>query len=150
MDENKKGFFSVDWRWIVAGYCYLVLFHLLPTYLLGGLSVLMIFLGPFSPTHAGLDPSVVLMVWMLTGIAIVSFIVAFRSKGVTILEPAYAGVLYAVTLAFAFHELLSPSVRSRYTLSVIFWLLIVVILSVTSAWIGEVVQQWRMGRVAAA
>ncbi len=149
MNGNAKGMFSVDWRWIVAAYCYLVLFHLFPTYLLGGSSVLIVMLGPVSPFNSGMDPSIVMMVWMLAGIAVISFVVAFRSKGFTIFEPAYAGLLYAVTLGLAFRELLSPAVRDRHTLSVIFWMLIVIILSVVSAWIGEAVQSWKMKKVAA-
>ncbi len=148
MNGAPKSTLTFDWRWIAAGYCYLVLFHLFPTYLLGGISLATILPHSFAVANEGFDSSSVMMVWMLGGIAVVAFIVAFRSTGTTILEPAFAGVLYAITLTLAFRELASPLVRDRHTLAAIFWLLIVVILAVVSAWLGEAAQGWKMKRAA--
>jgi hypothetical protein len=127
-----------DWRWIVAGYCYLVLFHLLPTYLLGG------YIHPISPGpeslsnyYRGTDPATF---WMLFGVVVVSFVVAYRSRGFTVFEPAVAGVLYAFTTAAGFREIFSSNVHGREALVALFWLLIVVILTTTSAWMGEIFQ----------
>jgi hypothetical protein len=145
MDAQAKSSLSVDWRWIVAAYCYLVLFHLLPTSLLGGLTIFPRF--PGGGGGLGLQPSDLASVWLLGGIAVVSFIVGLRSKGFTIVEPAVAGMLYAITTTLGFHEIASTHVRYRPVLAAVFWLLIVVILSVASAWMGEVVQQRRLKRV---
>ena len=144
MDGQAKSSLSVDWRWIVAAYCYLVLFHLLPTYLMGGLTIFPRL--PGGDGGSGLKPSDLATIWLLGGIAIVSFIVGWRSKGFTILEPALAGILYAITTTLGFRELVTAHVRDRAALAAVFWLLIVMILSVASAWIGEVVQERRLKR----
>jgi hypothetical protein len=142
MDGQAKSPLSVDWRWIVAAYCYLVLFHLLPTYLMGGLMIFPRF--PGGGGGSGLKPSDLATIWLLGGIAVVSFIVGWRSKGFTILEPAVAGMLYAITTTLGFHELVTAHVRDRVALAAVFWLLIVMILSVASAWMGEAVQQRKL------
>jgi hypothetical protein len=143
MDGQAKGSFSLDWRWIVAGYCYLILFHLLPTYLMGGFSTF--FVSPLFPSGGGIgsgwEPSDVVAIWLLGGVAIVAFVVGWKSRGFTILEPALSGALYALTTALAFHELASARVRDRAVLAIVFWVLIVGILSAASAWMGEAVQQ---------
>jgi hypothetical protein len=143
MDGQTKGSFSLDWRWIVAGYCYLILFHLLPTYLIGGSSgfFLVLHLPGEGGIGSSLEPLDVGMIWLLAGIAIVAFVVGWKSRGFTILEPALSGALYALTTALAFHELASARVRDRAVLAIVFWVLIVVILSAASAWMGEAVQQ---------
>ena len=146
MDGQTKGFFSLDWRWVVAGYCYLILFHLLPTYLLGGSSGF--FLIPHLPGEGGIGSGLGSldfgMIWLLGGVAVVAFVVGWKSTGFTILEPALSGALYALTTALAFHQFASARVRDREVLAVVFWMLIVVILSVASAWMGEAVQQWKL------
>lgn len=146
MDGQAKRSFSLDWRWIVAGYCYLILFHLLPTYLMGGFSGF--FLRPHLPGDGGIGTGLQLLdfgtIWLLGGVAIVAFVVGLKSRGFTVLEPALSGALYALTTALAFHELASPRVRDRAVLAVAFWLLIIIILSAASAWMGEAVQQMRM------
>jgi hypothetical protein len=143
MDGQTKGSFSLDWRWIVAGYCYLILFHLLPTYLMGGISTF--FVRPLFPDGGGTGSGWELMdiaaIWLLGGIAIVAFVVGWKSRGFTVLEPAVSGALYALTTALAFHETASVRVRDRAALAIVFWMLIVVILSAASAWMGEAVQQ---------
>lgn len=148
MDEQTKNSFSLDWRWIVAGYCYLVMFHLLPTYLMSGLTGVIVgphALGAISGGSA-LNPSDVMMIWLLGGVAVVAFVVGWKSRGFTIIEPAISGALYAVTSALAFHELASVRVRDRATLAIVFWLLIVVILCTASAWVGEELKKRRVAK----
>lgn len=146
MDGQTKTSFSLDWRWIVAGYCYLILFHLLPTYLLGGSSTFLVrpHLHGDGGIGSGLQPWDIGTIWLLGGVAVVAFVVGWKSRGFTILEPAVSGALYALTTALAFHQLATPRVRERAVLAIVFWLLIVVILSAASAWIGEVVQQRKL------
>ena len=144
MDGQPKSSLSIDWRWIVAAYCYLVLFHLLPTSLMGGLMIFPRF--PGGGGGSGLNPSDLATIWLLGGIAVVSFIVGWRSKGFTIVEPVVAGMLYAITTTLGFHELVRVHVRDRVALAAVFWLLIVMILSAVSAWMGEAVQQKRLKR----
>lgn len=129
--------FAVDWRWILAGYCYLVLFHLLPTVMLGS------FAFPVSPVGGiGSVKAVnVATVWLLFGVAVVAFVIGYRSRGFTILEPAISGVLYAFTTAAGFHGLLASNVREEVPMAIVFWVLIVIILTVASAWLGEIAQR---------
>ena len=146
MDGQTKGSFSLDWRWIVAGYCYLILFHLLPTYLIGGSSgfFLVLRLPGEGGISSSLEPFDVGMIWLFAGVAVVAFIVGWKSKGFTILEPALSGALYALTTALALHQFASARVRDREVLAVVFWMLIVVILSAASAWMGEAIQQRKL------
>ena len=142
METGLRTFkWEFDWRWIIAGYCYLVLFHLLPTYMLGGY-IHPISPGPDSFRHYYNGPDAA-TVWMLFGVVVVSFVVAYRSRGFTVFEPAVAGVLYAFTTAAGFREIFSSTVRGREVLAALFWMLIVVILTTISAWMGEIVQARR-------
>ena len=149
MDGQARASFSLDWRWIVAGYCYLILFHLLPTYLMAGTSVFVVrpVIGE-GGTGLHAEAFAVQMVWLLGGVAAVAFVVGWKSKGFTILEPALSGALYALTTGFAFHRLASVRVHDREALAVVLWILIVIILSSTSAWLGEMVQQRKSGKTA--
>jgi len=141
MDEQAKKSFSFDWRWFVAAYCYLVLFHLLPTYMFGSAMIRPRFPGEFGGFETATNAA--LMVWILGGVAVVAFIVGLRSREFTVLEPAAAGFLYAMTLALAFRSMVSSFVRDRPTLAVVFWSIIILLLSALSAWIGEAVQARR-------
>ncbi|OGU30991.1 MAG: hypothetical protein A2X67_08445 [Ignavibacteria bacterium GWA2_55_11] len=137
MDSQTPKWFSLDWKWIVAGYCYLVLFHLLPTFLMGALSV-----TPILPYHrVGVQTLDLAAIWLLGGISVVAFFVGRRSPGITIAEPVIAGVIYALTTALGFRQLASSNVRGREVLAVIFWTLIVIILSAAGAWLGEMAQR---------
>ncbi|MCX6135104.1 MAG: hypothetical protein NTU47_14925 [Ignavibacteriales bacterium] len=146
MGGQTRSLFSLDWRWIVAGYCYLILFHLLPTYLMGGSSAFLV--RPHLPgdegAGSGLQPWDMGIIWLLAGVLVVAFVVGWKSRGFTILEPAVSGALYALTTALAFHQLATPRIRERAVLAITFLVLIVIILSVASAWVGETVQRWRL------
>ncbi|HTY38806.1 MAG TPA: hypothetical protein VMH23_16925, partial [Bacteroidota bacterium] len=74
-----------DWRWFIASYCFLILFHLLPSFLVTGSKSA--FIEPFS-----------FLSWLGGGSLIVCAVIGIWSKGVTILEPGLATVLYAFTI----------------------------------------------------
>jgi hypothetical protein len=78
---------KIDWRWLVVTYCFLVLFHLLPSLLELSLWQLLLSykIWPFA-------------VWAGVGIALVSAYAGYRSNGITILEPGIASMLYMATL----------------------------------------------------
>jgi len=78
---------KIDWRWLVVTYCFLVLFHLLPSLL--ELTLWQLLLSPGIWRFA---------LWTGGGIALVSAYVGYRSIGVTILEPGIASMLYMATL----------------------------------------------------
>ncbi|MCX6143373.1 MAG: hypothetical protein NTZ35_09145 [Ignavibacteriales bacterium] len=78
---------KIDWRWLVVTYCFLVLFHLLPTLL--ELSLWQLFLS-----HGIWQ----FVAWTAFGVAVVGGYVGYRSHGTNILEPGIASMLYVATL----------------------------------------------------
>jgi hypothetical protein len=143
MDEHTKSSFSFDWRWVVAGYCYLVLFHMLPTYLMGSSLVLPRFPGEEGAGFRSVDFGTL---WLMAGVVVVAFVVGWKSKGQTLLEPMLSGALYALTSSIAFRHMASTRVHGKETLAFVFWLLTAVILSAVGAWLGEALQR-RKARV---
>ena len=142
MDGQTNKTFSLDWRWVVAAYCYLVLFHMFPTYLMNGFTIRF---ALFSH-GGGLDESALPIVWLLGGVGVVAFVVGWRSKGFTIFEPIVAGALYGITMAVGYQRLVSSYARDRKLLAAIFWLLMVVVVSGGCAWIGEAYQRRQEAR----
>lgn len=140
--HEQRFAWHIDWRWVFASYCYLVLFHLLPTFLLGGFSM-----GAFTfQVTVRVSQMNLASVWLFPGLAVVAFVVGYRSRGVTIIEPALAGVAYAITTSLGFAYLWTPVVRNQLTVSTIFWLLVVVIITSVAAWMGEKAQERRERR----
>jgi hypothetical protein len=88
----------LNWQWLILSYCFLILFHLFPSFVVaGGTSTnTEIFLRTF---HMPLElwPMVA---WMVIGIFAVACYVGYRSQPITILEPGLASVLYLGTLLF--------------------------------------------------
>lgn len=78
---------KIDWRWLIVTYCFLVLFHLLPSLLASDFWQFFILKGIWR-----------FVLWAGCGILIVSVYVARRSAGITILEPGIASMLYMATL----------------------------------------------------
>ncbi len=75
----------IDWRWLVVSYCFLVLFHLLPSFLV----------TDFLFT---VDEPLRFLLWLAIGVAVLCAVIAFQSRGITVLEPALAAVFYAFTI----------------------------------------------------
>jgi hypothetical protein len=75
----------IDWRWLIVSYCFFVLFHLLPSFLITGSKSA--FIEPFA-----------FLAWLGAGTLIMCTVIGIWSKGITILEPGLASVLYAFTL----------------------------------------------------
>ncbi|MGB2867731.1 MAG: hypothetical protein WBD36_04725 [Bacteroidota bacterium] len=142
MDGQAKTKYTIDWRWVIAAYCYLVLFHLFPTYLMNGFTIRIALLQ----SSDVFKESTLAAAWLMGGVGVVAFVVGWRSKGVTILEPLVAGMLYGITMAVGYHALVSSFVRERKLLAAIFWLMIIVIVSSACAWIGEAYQRKQEAR----
>jgi hypothetical protein len=85
--ENRQLFRlrPIDWRWFIVSYCFLVLFHLFPSFLISRVSDTVD--EPFGFT-----------VWLGAGIVVVCAIIGYWSREITILEPGLASVLYTFTL----------------------------------------------------
>lgn len=75
----------IDWRWFIVSYCFLVLFHLLPSFLIAGSTFFVS--EPFG-----------FLLWLGAGTAIICAMIAFWSWEVTILEPGLASALYTFML----------------------------------------------------
>ena len=120
-------FKKLDWPWIGVGYCFYVVFHLLPSYLLLGL------------TSFGDIPALVKVVWLFLGLAVIGFSIGYRSRGVTIWVPAIAAVLYDLTLMLEFSDFWGRSVYNSWGVFFI-WIVATLVITVASAWDGEMVQ----------
>ena len=83
----------MNWQWLVLTFCFLILFHLFPSFVVvGGARTSMEF---FLHREAVVWPT---LAWMAIGIFAVSYYVGFRSRSATILEPGLAAVFYLATL----------------------------------------------------
>ncbi len=82
-----------DWRWSFVGFCYLVLFHLLPSFLL--------LMGrttfPFALANG-------YIVWLGVGIVGISIYLSWRSVHPLFLEPPLASALYTFVLMVVYHR----------------------------------------------
>ncbi len=92
----RQVFTRLDWRWLIVTYCFLILFHLVPSFLLRSWSV------GFSDARFLVSRGSVLIVllailWVVGGIGSVCAFTAFRSRGFTIFEPGLAAAAYAYT-----------------------------------------------------
>jgi formate-dependent nitrite reductase membrane component NrfD len=77
-----------DWRWVVVGYCSLILLQLFPSYFLFGLRR-----APMT------NMSGMFVFWMGIGVAIVSGFIGSRSKGYPVMESFSVALLYLLTAA---------------------------------------------------
>lgn len=94
MNETRRlSFSTIDWRWLVITYCFLVLFHLLPSLFIAD-DQFFISRGIWRFT-----------LWAAGGMALVSAYVGRRSRGITILEPGIASMLYMGTLIFTVSDI---------------------------------------------
>ena len=131
MDQTKtiQPIQKIDWRWVGIGDCFFVVFHLLPSYFL-------IFLSPlFSQTNMA-DKGI----WLFLGLGVIGFYIGYRSKGVTILEPALSSVLYLLTLTLLFERFWGRSLNTRTMGLMLIWVVVGFVISFVSAWIGEILQ----------
>jgi hypothetical protein len=116
---------KIDWKWVGVGYCFFVVFHLLPTYLLNG----------FTLGQNNLE----IGFWLFVGVAIIAFYIGYRSRGVTILEPAISAVLYDITLLLEFNQLWGRSVSHSWGI-IYLWGILTLTISICCAWLGEIFQ----------
>jgi hypothetical protein len=116
---------KIDWKWVGIGYCFFVVFHLLPSYIINGLSM---------DTDAGAQG-----VWLFIGLAIIAFYIGYKSRGVTILEPAISALFYDMTLLLEFRNLWGRTVSHSWG-TIYVWGILTLVLAICSAWLGELFQ----------
>jgi hypothetical protein len=93
---------SFNWRWLVVTYCFLVLFHLLPSSLVSGLTL-------FAIQHL----VVPIFAWLGVGIFAVCAYVGYRSTVITLGEAGIASMLYVATLFIVLSKEWPPSFHYR-------------------------------------
>jgi hypothetical protein len=117
-----------DWRWLGIGFCFLVVFHLLPSYLIGVLAVrneLMIYL------------------WLFLGCSLVSGYIGFRTQGESLVESALASSLYLMFLGYALPRLLNNNEEFSFVMIMIV-LACVFVISAMSAYVGNILnKKWQ-------
>ncbi len=121
----------IDWKWVGVGYCFFVVFHLLPTYIANG----------FALQTNELDRGI----WLFVGLAIIAFYIGYKSKGITIVEPAISAVLYDLTLLLEFRDFWGRS-ASHAPGTLLLWGMLTLVLAVASAWLGEKYQARKKAR----
>lgn len=122
-------FKKIDWRWVGIGYCFYVVFHLLPTYLTTSLD----------PLEQGF--------WLFIGLAVIAFYIGYRSSGVTILEPAIAALLYDLTLLLEFKNLWGRTLSHSWG-TLYLWGITTLVITVLCAWMGELYQARKQKKAA--
>ena len=122
---------KIDWKWVGIGYCLFVVFHLLPTYLISGFTLDQYNLGRG--------------IWLFLGLAIIAFYIGYRSRGITILEPAISAILYDITLLLEFNDLWGRTVSHSWGIIYV-WGILTLTLTICCAWLGEIFQARKQAR----
>jgi len=123
-------FRPIDWKWVGMGYCFFVVFHMLPSYFITGVFTTSLSGVAFLP---GL--------WMFIGLAYVGFLVGYRSQGVTIAEPGLSSLLYALTLMYYMGKFTGQEVSLRTVGFAYVTIVAIFVTAVVSAWLGEKAQE---------
>ncbi|MGA7160821.1 MAG: hypothetical protein WBZ48_07455 [Bacteroidota bacterium] len=119
--------FKIDWRWIGLNFCFFVSFHLLPSHIIYLMRLI-------SPQMGGLY-----LIWIFGGIAVISFLIGYKSHKVTIWETTIASALYAIVLMAEIHQVweLKFFITSYW---VPYWIIAIIAIATLSAWLGEYVK----------
>lgn len=128
MENRKSASMRIDWKWVGVGYCIFVVFHLLPS----------LFLLEF--VRQGLGGNLLRSLWGLMGLVVVGLYIGYRSRGYTILEPAIAALLYAVTIFLKSGELIGGKWTSQSAGMLLVMSVGAFLLAMFGAWIGEMLQ----------
>jgi len=138
MTEPTAPVKKFQWKWVWISLTSYIVFYVLPLVIAGQGNVLHTFAGIF------------LGIWAFAGIIIIAAVVAYNSEGVTLWEPAIAGLLLVVLLIayVAIHIFSSPIEHRAHLFSAITPSLILFALafalSLFGAWFGERAQKlWK-------
>lgn len=122
--------FPPDWTWISVGFCYFVIGHLFPISILFTLGAGEGWLNAISG------------IWAFGGLAVIAFIIGYRSVNIAVLEAVIACMIYTF--------ILNVGVSSYWTgtlkLSGEFWMLMAFVTSTISATMGELVQNMKTAK----
>ena len=93
-DNRKLNVIQLDWRWLVVTYCFLVLFHLLPSLLTSSLWQFFFGRGIWRFSF-----------WAWGGMLLVGAYVAYRSTSMTIISSGIASMLYMATVILTMSDI---------------------------------------------
>ncbi len=116
--------FKLDWRWIGLGFCFFVSFHLLPSHIIYLMRII-------SPAM-----TMLYSIWIFAGMAVVGFLIGYKSQGVTIWEATIASAVYAIVLLAAILEVWHGGLEFRTS----YWIIAIIAIATLSAWFGEYIQ----------
>jgi peptidoglycan/LPS O-acetylase OafA/YrhL len=127
---------KLQWKWVGITYAMYLLLYLLPMYLVGNFIT---------------DKISVQLVggWMFGGIIIIAALAGYLSKGVTIWEPAIAGAGLVLAFFIVVTVYVKVFINPSYSYSGEFFgilipMIIVFLLSLLGAWLGERAQKlWK-------
>jgi hypothetical protein len=136
MNDNQRiNVMQLNWRWLVVTYCFLVLFHLMPSLLMS--SLWQVFFGK------GIW---VFSIWAWGGMALVGAYVAYRATSMTIIGSGVASILYMATVIPTMSDLkYIPASGARYVGLVVALHLIAFLFGCLGGAIGEWFK-WQNGR----
>ena len=80
-----------------------------------------------------------MLIWIFGGIAVISFLIGYKSHKVTIWETTIASALYAIVLMAEIHQVweLKFFITSYW---VPYWIIAIIAIATLSAWLGEYVK----------
>lgn len=116
--------FPPDWTWISVGFCYFVIGHLFPISIMNWMSLTNGFFQSLT------------IVWTVGGLAVIAFIIGFKSKNVAVLEAIIACLVYTLIMNVAMAHMWTRSLRLTGTL----WMILAFVTSTISVTMGEIVQ----------
>ncbi len=143
MTELTKKPGKLEWNWVAITFGMYVVLYLLP---------ILFGFGFFTGRSGGRGMDLFLGIWTFAGIIVIAAVCGYLSKGVTIWEPALAGLgLATIVLLFLAYKIVFASAAHRMPL---FHLVVpalallgtVFVLSLLGAWLGELAQRlWKAG-----
>lgn len=138
MEDSSRQSKKLQWEWVGITFAMYVIFYLLPILALGGV------FGNFVVSYRA---GVLIGAWSFGGAVILPAIAGYISKGITILEPAIAGVGLVALWFIAYRVFIarySAAGVSEDIPSLISIMVIIFALSLLGAWLGERAQKlWR-------
>lgn len=86
--------------------------------------------------------------WLFVGLALIGYYIGYRSKGVTILEPALSSIAYLLTLSLLFERFWGRTINVNTIGLLLMWAAVGFVIAFVSAWIGEFMQARREAQAA--
>ena len=133
MDNNKQSIFKQPLQliWIWVSFCMYVCFHLLPSYVTGGLFTLSV----GTPTD-----EMIMLIWTYFGIGLVGTFIGYRSRGITVFEPAIASLLYIIVLSFTLPHITSLQIEAGKVPHLLLAFIAAFVVAAAGGALGEILQ----------